>query len=200
MHECNVLEPVALTQPSVAALPTALAEPMHALSDALVSIEAGLGGDVQIRSITASLVSAWQLIARDPGFEIAAADLLAAARELASPIPAPGPARLLRLLRDAQTRLHDRLLSARVGEHPGNRSISGANSNSTTTEAVEESPALNRSRTLSLPSLDEAGVPECSFPRRTPEDEDEEVEIAALARSLAPRTSTRAQQPASTRP
>ena len=193
------LKPVALTQPSAAALPAALVEPMDALNDTLATLEAGLGGDVQIRSITASLVSAWQIIARDPGFEIAAADLLAAARALASPIPAPGPARLLRLLRDAQTRLHDRLLSARVEEQSVKRSIWVGKLDSTATEAVEQGTALKQDGTIPLPSRDKAGVPNFSFPLPTAEGEDEDVEIAALARILAPRNSTSAQQPPSTR-
>src|SRR5829696_5533362 len=131
--------PGTLTQPAV--LPTVLAEPMQALSDALASLEVGMGGDAQIRPITTSLVSAWRQIERDPAFEIAAADLLAAARELASPSPAAGPARLLRLLRDAQTRLHDRLLLARLDAQSDQRSIVGAPSKGVITDPVERSPA-----------------------------------------------------------
>ena len=182
-----------LTQPAV--LPTVLAEPMQALSDALASLEVGLGGDAQIRSITTSLVSAWRQIERDPAFEIAAADLLAAARELASPSPAAGPARLLRLLRDAQTRLHDRLLLARLEAPSNQRTISGAHSKSETTDAVERSPSLRRNDAPSIPSLDAVGVPGCSVAPALVDDEDEEVEIAALARALAPRTSTQARRP-----
>ena len=162
-------------------------ETMQALRDALASLEVGLGGDVQIRSITTSLVCAWRHIERDPAFEIAAADLMAAARELASPSPAPGPARLLRLLRDAQMRLHDRLLSARVQVQSDQRTISGAHSKSQTTDAVEKSPALDQNGAPSRPSLEDVGVPGCSVLRAVAGDEDEEVEIAALARALAPR-------------
>src|SRR3954447_6044393 len=66
-------------------LPTALSGPVRILRDAVASLEAGLAGDVHVHSITASLISTWRLIERDPGFEVAAADLLAAARHLASP-------------------------------------------------------------------------------------------------------------------
>src|SRR3954468_3477760 len=62
---------------------TALKVPIRSLREAVARLEAGLVGDVQLRSITVSLISTWRLIERDPGFEVAAADLLAAARELA---------------------------------------------------------------------------------------------------------------------
>src|SRR3954453_8213575 len=107
-------------------LPTALNDPMNVLRDAVARLEAGLGGDMQVRSITSSLISTWHLIERDPGFELAAADLLAAARQLASPMAAPAPARLQRLLRDAQKRLHERLASARVVSAPASTKINGA--------------------------------------------------------------------------
>src|SRR3954464_3180429 len=103
-------------QPSIQTrdLTTALKEPIRSLRDAVARLEAGLVGDVQLRSITVCLISTWRLIERDPGFEVAAADLLAAARELASPLPSAAPARVLRLLREAQGRLEERLASARV--------------------------------------------------------------------------------------
>ena len=53
MQDQNLLKSPPLTQPAV--LPTVLAEPMQAVSDALASLEIGLGGAVQIRSITTSL-------------------------------------------------------------------------------------------------------------------------------------------------
>ena len=181
-----------------AVLPTVLVEPMQTLSDALASLEVGLGGDAQIRSITTSLVSAWRQIERDPAFEIAAADLLAAAKELASPSPAAGPARLLRLLRDAQMRLHDRLLSARMQAQSDQSTISGAHSQAQTTDAIEQSRAQYRNGAPPLPSVEDVGVLGCSVLRAVADNEDEEVEIAALARALAPRTSTQARQRART--
>src|SRR4051794_20832578 len=167
-----------LTRVSSPDLPTALNDPLNVLRDAVASLEAGLGGDVQVRSITSSLISTWHLIERDPGFEVAAADLLAAARQLASPVRAPAPARLQRLLREAQTRLHERLASARVV--------------SACTSAAPIDAACYASQSVAQTARASADMPPAMPHKEAVLDgitsaEDGAADIAALARSLAPR-------------
>jgi len=152
-------------------LTIALSDPMDVLRDAVASLEAGLGGDAQIRSITSTLISTWHLIERDPGFEVAAADLLAAARQLASPIPATAPARLQRLLREAQKRLLERLASARV----------------VSARACAAPASTKNNGALCPPQSPATGVESLPPMARTAAVDDDAADIAALARSLAPR-------------
>src|SRR3954454_18235761 len=152
---------------------TALKEPIRSLRDAVARLEAGLVGDVQLRSITTSLISTWRLIERDPGFEVAAADLLAAARQLASPVEAAAPVRLRRLLREAQARLNERLASARVA-----------------TDRICANPVpsmLEHPHYEALPDVNAPVSPPALLDEVTVLDDITAAQIAALARSLAPR-------------
>ena len=95
------------------ALAAAFDEAMGLVDEAVTAIEDGRGGDAELRVITTNLARAWRLVDRDPGLEVAAADLLDGAAALArAPIPATA-FRLRRLVRDAQVRFRDRLACAR---------------------------------------------------------------------------------------
>jgi len=158
-------------------LPSALSGPMRILRDAVASLEAGRAEDVHVRAVTASLISTWRLIERDPGFEVAAADLLAAARQLASPVQAAAPVRLRRLLREAQARLNERLASARVA-----------------TDRICAAPVPSMVEHLhcqALPAVDAPVSRIDGSPALLHEvavlDDITAAQITALARSLAPR-------------
>jgi hypothetical protein len=154
---------------------TALKEPIRSLRDAVARLEAGLVGDVQLRSITVSLISTWRLIERNPGFEVAAADLLAAARQLASPVPSVAPARVLRLLREAHGRLEERLGSARV-----------ATERTVANPALLEDPQYEAQPGVEI-APDRTYVPPAVSQELPVLDDATVAQIAVLARSLAPR-------------
>lgn len=161
-------------------LTTALKQPMRVLRDAVATVEGGLAGDVQLRAITASLITTWHMIERDPGFEVAAADLLGAARQLASRVPAAAPARLLRLLRESQARVDERLASARMAT---DRSRTDA-----APSMIESAPCEPQSASASSLRESESArshVGAVLGDLATPEDD--AAEIAAFARALAPR-------------
>jgi hypothetical protein len=99
--------------PTLPVLAPAFEEALGLVDDAVTAIENGRGGDAELGVITSNLARAWRLVDRDPGLEVAAADLLDGAAALArAPIPATA-FRLRRLVRDAQLRFRERLASAR---------------------------------------------------------------------------------------
>src|SRR5919107_5810124 len=99
--------------PPLSRLAPAFEEALGLVDDAVTAIENGRGGDAELGVITSNLARAWRLVDRDPGLEVAAADLLDGAAALArAPIPATA-FRLRRLVRDAQVRFRERLASAR---------------------------------------------------------------------------------------
>ena len=99
--------------PPLSILAPAFEEALGLVDDAVTAIENGRGGDAELGVITTNLARAWRLVDRDPGLEVAAADLLDGAAALArAPIPATA-FRLRRLVRDAQVRFRERLASAR---------------------------------------------------------------------------------------
>jgi hypothetical protein len=99
--------------PAPSLLAPAFEEALARVEDAVTAIENGRGGDAELGAITTNLARAWRLVDRDPGLEVAAADLLDGAAALArAPIPATA-FRLRRLVREAQVRFRERLACAR---------------------------------------------------------------------------------------
>jgi hypothetical protein len=99
--------------PPLSRLAPAFEEALGRVDDAVTAIENGRGGEAELGAITTNLARAWRLVDRDPGLEVAAADLLDGAAALArAPIPATA-FRLRRLVREAQARFRERLACAR---------------------------------------------------------------------------------------
>ena len=118
--------PTLVYGPPASALAVAFEEAMGLVDQAVTAIEDGRGGDAELRAITVNLARAWRLVDRDPGLEVAAADLLdGAAALIRAPIPAAA-FRVRRLVRDAQMRFGDRLACARPrGEGPAAEATAG---------------------------------------------------------------------------
>jgi len=94
-------------------LPPVLKTTMIGVKNAVMNLHTGRVGDLSLGVLTAHVSRLRHLVERDPGLEIAAADLLEAATALAAGDPG-SESRLRRLLVQAHLRMHQRLASARL--------------------------------------------------------------------------------------
>ena len=84
-------------------------EALQLIEEAATAIEAGQGGLNQVKTIMASLTAIWDAADRNAGVRAAAIDTFEIARALAEAEAPPERSRLRRLLRQALTKLRDRV-------------------------------------------------------------------------------------------
>ena len=93
---------------SLAVFPTVVL-PLQLIEEAAAAIEMGQGGSKQVKIIMASLATIWDAVDRNAGVRAAAIDTFEIARALAEVEVSPECFRLRRLLRQALTKLRDRV-------------------------------------------------------------------------------------------
>ena len=96
------------------AIPEQISVPLKLVEQAASQIALHHGGASDLGAISAGLREISYLIWRDPGIELAAADLFLAAQALTASEPVCSRVRLRRLLEDAALRYRTRLSSARM--------------------------------------------------------------------------------------
>ena len=86
-----------------------IVESLQLIEEAAAAIELGQGGSKQVKIIMASLATIWDAVDRNAGVRAAAIDTFESARALAQVEVSPECFRLRRLLRQALTKLRDRV-------------------------------------------------------------------------------------------
>ena len=86
-----------------------IVESLQLIEEAAAAIEMGQGGSKQVKIIMASLATIWDAVDRNAGVRAAAIDTFEIARALAQVEVSPECFRLRRLLRQALTKLRDRV-------------------------------------------------------------------------------------------